>query len=194
MVPGIGHHIWKLDIGSKVAQCKGYKQILSPRDLSSTGIEPGHSLEVRHSFEACHSFEVLEVGHSLEVRHSFEVLEVGHNLEVRHSFEVPEVGHSLKMIEPTLELSVPELKCKPVLVKPASDSHKQAERFVVLEMTVQEQRCSSTEYFDFRPQDSAWQGIVHQPEVVVIQHCSETGCKQLLLIDTFVVFFHRWRA
>ena len=179
MVPGIGHHIWKLDIGSKVAQRKGYKQILSPRDLSSTGIEPGHSLEVRHSFEACHSFEVLEVGH---------------NLEVRHSFEVPEVGHSLKMIEPTLELSVPELKCKPVLVKPASDSHKQAERFVVLEMTVQEQRCSSTEYFDFRPQDSAWQGIVHQPEVVVIRHCSETGCKQLLLIDTFVVFFHRWRA
>ena len=195
MVPGIGHHIWKLDIGSKVANRKG-KQILNHRELSSSGIEPGHSLEARRSFEMHHSFEVLEAVHSFEVRHSFEVLEA---------------DHSLEMLEPTLELSVPELKCKPVLVrptsaelgKPESDSHKDAERFVVLEITALEQRCPATEHFAFRRQHSALQGIVHQPEFVGIQHslgfaftrhCSETGCKQLLLIDTFVVFLGRWWA
>ena len=153
MVPGIGHHIWKLDIGSKVAKRKG-EQVQSHRDLNSSGIEPGHSLEARHSLE------VLEAGHSLEVHHSFEVLEAGHSLEVRHSFEV---------LEPTLELSVPELKCKPVLVgptyaelgKPESDSHKFVERFVVLEITALEQRCPATEHFAFRRQHSASQGIVH---------------------------------
>ena len=153
MVPGIGHHIWKLDIGSKVAKRK-YEQVQSHRDLNSSGIEPGHSLEARHS---------------LEVHHSLEVLEAGHSLEVRHSFEVLEAGHSLEMLEPTLELSVPELKCKPVLVgptyaelgKPESDSHKFVERFVVLAITTLEQRCPATEYFAFRRQHSASQGIVH---------------------------------
>lgn len=53
------------------------------------------------------------------MHHSFEELkglETGHSLEVRRSFEMLEFGHSLEMLEPTLELSVPELKCKPVLV------------------------------------------------------------------------------
>ena len=207
MVHGNCHHIWKLDIGSKAAERKVILDHRALNFLNFSGIEPSHNLE---SLEPGHSLEVLEPGHSLEE------LEPGHSLEVRHSLEVLGLRHDLEVLEPTLELSFPELTGKPVLVgptytqhrlvEPAFDSHKQVERFFVLEVIALEKRCLATDhvqYFAIRPQYSTWQAIVHQSELVGIEHLldfagirhwAETDCMQQLLIDTFVAYLYRRRA